>query len=377
MGVGGTGRILVYRLGSIGDFVVALPALHLIRRSYPSAEIGLVTSRPFDARAAAAQTVLDGTGLVDDYIVYSVGTRAPHELLAIRRAIRAFKPDVLIYLAAARGLYGLWRDYLFFRSCGVRQVGGVPFARDLRHNLPVAGRDGLCESEAQRLARCVAWLGDAAPDRAESWDLRLSRAEIAEADGLLRDGLGEAASADRAYVAASIGTKQAINDWGDENWRAVLDAVGRRDLGLVLVGAAAERERSQQVAQGWPGPVVNLCGRASPRVSAAALRRARVFLGHDSGPMHLAASVGTRCIVVFSKLNPPGEWFPFGAGHRVFYPPPEATSIRSIRQAEVIAAAREVLAGEAPRPVRAVGARIDASDERQTSNMSARDREQT
>jgi len=64
---------------------------------------------------------------------------------------------------------------------------------------------------------------------------------------------------------------------------------------------------------------VNLCGQVSVRESAALLAHARLYLGHDSGPMHLAAAVGTPCVAVFSSRNLPGEWFPYGTQHRMLY----------------------------------------------------------
>ena len=65
--------------------------------------------------------------------------------------------------------------------------------------------------------------------------------------------------------------------------------------------------------------VMNLCGRLTPRESAACFAEARLFLGHDSGPMHLAAAVGTRCVAIFAARNIPRVWFPYGRGHRVVY----------------------------------------------------------
>jgi ADP-heptose:LPS heptosyltransferase len=65
--------------------------------------------------------------------------------------------------------------------------------------------------------------------------------------------------------------------------------------------------------------VVNLCGKLTPRQSAAALARVEIFLGHDSGPMHLAAAVGTPCVAVFAARNLPRQWFPVGSQHRVVY----------------------------------------------------------
>src|SRR5919106_1776569 len=91
------------------------------------------------------------------------------------------------------------------------------------------------------------------------------------------------------------------------------------EWGLAMLGAADERARSDALAANWPGNRANLCGRLTVRESAAALTRARIYLGHDSGPMHLAAAVGTPCVAVFSSRNLPGEWFPYGDRHRVLY----------------------------------------------------------
>jgi ADP-heptose:LPS heptosyltransferase len=92
---------------------------------------------------------------------------------------------------------------------------------------------------------------------------------------------------------------------------------------LLLLGAAEESEASEFAAEGWRehggGAVVNLCGVLTPRESAAAIARARLFVGHDSGPMHLAAAVGTPVVAIFAARNIPRQWFPYGRQHRVVY----------------------------------------------------------
>jgi ADP-heptose:LPS heptosyltransferase len=125
-------------------------------------------------------------------------------------------------------------------------------------------------------------------------------------------------------VAVSVGTKVQAKDWGVENWHALLGEMAKSMPGrsLLLIGAAEESAASEYAASGWRaggGVVVNLCGRLSPRESAAALERAELFVGHDSGPMHLAAAVGTPCVAVFAARNMPRQWFPVGRQHRVVY----------------------------------------------------------
>ena len=88
-------RVLIYRLGSLGDTTVALPCFHLIERTYPNAERVLLTNFPIHAKAPASAAVLGDSGLVHGYMRYTVGTRNPIELLRLAIEIRRFKPDIL------------------------------------------------------------------------------------------------------------------------------------------------------------------------------------------------------------------------------------------------------------------------------------------
>jgi ADP-heptose:LPS heptosyltransferase len=92
----------------------------------------------------------------------------------------------------------------------------------------------------------------------------------------------------------------------------------------------------------WDGPKLNLCGKCTPRESAAVLAGALVFIGHDSGPMHLAAGVGTDCVVIFSARSPRGQWFPLGEGHEVFY---RDVSCSGCRLFECVSEGKRCLAG--------------------------------
>jgi hypothetical protein len=85
-------NVLIYRLGSLGDTVVALPCLHLVARTYPNAQRVLLTNFPVNSKAPAAAAVLGGTGLVHGYMRYTVGTRRVGELLRLAWLIRRFSP---------------------------------------------------------------------------------------------------------------------------------------------------------------------------------------------------------------------------------------------------------------------------------------------
>ncbi|MBW4038471.1 MAG: glycosyltransferase family 9 protein [Acidobacteria bacterium] len=335
MGKTTTRRVLVYRLGSLGDMVVALPALHLVARAFPAAERRLLTNLPVSVKAPAAAAVLEGSGLVQGYMRYAAGTRSVGELARLWWRIARWRPQVLVYLAASRGVEVARRDAAFFRLCGVRRMVGVPVTEGMQRNFYGAATggkdhamgDGNLEPEAERLVRCIGELGAvgevADPGRMQqtaSWDLRLSAAEHAAAARAIGD---EAQGME--IIAVSVGTKVQAKDWGKENWRGLLGRMAGAFPGraLLLAGVAEENEASEYAAEGWRerggGLVVNLCGRLTPRESAAAFARARLFVGHDSGPMHLAAAVGTPVVAIFAARNIPRQWFPYGKKHSVVY----------------------------------------------------------
>ena len=309
-------RVLIYRLGSLGDTLIALPALHLVARAFPQAERRLLTNFPVASKAPPAAAILESTGLVQGFFRYTVGTRSPRELLALWWQLVRWRPDVLVYIGARRGVESAQRDATFFRLCGIRHQIGVPVTEDMQEFRIV---DGALEAEASRLVRNLAELGDGRLDDPASWELHLTEAEVARAEEVLTP------AARHPILAVSVGTKVQSKDWGRDNWQALLARIAQLypHYALALCGAPEESEASAFAGEGWkqhsPGPVLNLCGVLTPRQSAAVFARADAFLGHDSGPMHLAAAVQTPCVAIFAARNIPRVWFPYGKNHRVVY----------------------------------------------------------
>ena len=313
-----TKRVLIYRLGSLGDTIVALPALHLIARAFPQAERRLLTNFPVNTKAPPATAILENTNLVHGYFRYTPGTRSPRELFSLWWKIFRWHPQVLIYMGPTRGVDAALRDARFFRLCGISRLIGVPATKDMQQNRWDDSQQAL-EPEAARLARNLAELGDANPDSPANWSLHLTDAEHSRATQVL------SATASHPLLAVSVGTKVQSKDWGRDNWQALMHRLAALYPGyaLVLCGAPEESEASEFAADGWrqnsSSPVVNLCGVLTPRESAAVFAHARAFVGHDSGPMHLAAAVQTPCVAIFAARNKPRVWFPYGKRHRVLY----------------------------------------------------------
>ena len=306
-------KVLIYRLGSLGDTVVALPCFHLIARSFPKAERVLLTNFPVHSKAPASAAVLGDSDLVHRYMRYTVGTRRIDELLRVAWQIRRFRPDVLIYLMPPRPLKNVRRDRLFFRVAGVPRFIGLPGEDEIKYRFDAA--TGLYESEAFRLARAIAGLGDAHPEDIANWNPRLNVAESATAVLALSKFGG------KPVIACAPGCKMQAKEWEKENWRALIARIYHKypSYALALAGAREDADVCDYAALDWQGAKLNLAGSLTPRESAAVFAHATVFIGADSGPMHLAAAVGVPCVCAFSAHSLPGVWFPAGDHNQIIY----------------------------------------------------------
>ena len=146
-------RVLIYRLGSLGDTVVALPCLHLVARTWPQAERRLLTNIPVHDKAPLSAAVLGisplgSEGLIHGTMNYPVGTRSLSGLLQLWKEIRAYRPDVLVYLGPVRGIRAAQRDALFFRLCGIRTIVGLPNTEDLQKLRTLTEVEGYVRPEA-------------------------------------------------------------------------------------------------------------------------------------------------------------------------------------------------------------------------------------
>ena len=308
-------RILIYRLGSLGDTIIALPAFHAIKKAFPTSHITLLTNKPVASKAAGAQAVLGSDYFFQDVLYYPVGTRRPSILLKLLFAIYQQNFDFVINLNAFRSDFATLRDQAFFRMAGIKSFYGFQLSEKDKHPQPEPP-SGEVEWEATRLTRRVASFSQVDLDDDKFWDLRLTGLENREAEL----HLAKVSNQDR-LIAFSIGTKVSAKNWGIANWQDLSHRLARRLDGwsALFIGSLEESEESEACLSSWDKNGLNFCGKVYPRVNAAILARCKLFIGHDSGPMHLAACVGTPCVAIFSARNLPRQWFPRGNKNVILY----------------------------------------------------------
>jgi ADP-heptose:LPS heptosyltransferase len=294
------------------------------------------------------------------------------------RALRGLAPDVVYNLAPPRTAWHRLRDRAFFAGAlGAREYHGP--AGDGDAWAPTASRDpAAAASDAPSAAIGAARLDDAPP--------RAKRAHAAQPEWERLAGIVNGASAPpprfapmhyedagapdvvrrvlaakpdallRPLIAVAPGSKMQAKRWPAASYRHVVATLADRypEHRFVVIGDGNDRAIAADVAAAT-GACIDVSGTLTLRELGALLARCVLFVGNDTGTMHLAALVGVPCVAIFSARDRPLRWEPMGAGHRVLrHDPPCAgcmletctrgnVCLTRIAPDDVVAAASDIL----------------------------------
>ena len=310
-------RILLYRIGHLGDTIISLPAMWAIREHFPQAHMALLSNDYDGSHGVLAQSVLPAVGLFDQWLTYPTSDEQTpaREFLKLLRQLRREHFDTLVYLAPRqRTPRQVLRDLLFFRAAGIRHFighkGFIPYPpRVDGQPLP------LLEHETDHLlGRLERSRIPVPPLGQRRIDLKLTPGEIERARSWLAALCGEA-GVHRRLVALCPGSKWRSKIWPEERFAEL----GRRllkEFGLfpVVFGGTEDRELGERLIA-YFGSGANAAGSLNVREAAAALTYCQLYVGNDTGTMHMAAAVGIPCVVTFSAQDWPGRWYPYGSSH--------------------------------------------------------------
>lgn len=294
----GTPRIAIVRLSAIGDVIHGLPVLCALRDRFPRAALAWVV----EDRAAA---LLRGHEAVDELITVPRGwlTR-PRLVWDLRRRLLAFRPEVTV------DLQGLAKSAVAARLSGCRQRIG--FGDEKGRELSTWLNNRRVRTSSRHIIDMNLEL--LRPLGIESPTVRFAVPEAA-ADRDAAETLIAQAGLSGGFAVVNPGAGWPSKLWPAGRYAAVASHLGRHCGLPSLVVWAGPQE------QAWAEEIVagsQRHARLAPRTSlaelAAILRRAKLFVGSDTGPLHLAVAVGIRCVGLYGPM-PAERNGPYGPGH--------------------------------------------------------------
>ncbi len=267
--------ILVIRLGALGDFVLSFAAFAAIRAHHPGERITLLTTAPFAALARAAPW-FDAVALD--------ARPAWWDLPGLARLRRILRPPggwTMAYDLQTSG-----RSSRYHALAGRPPWSGI--ARHASHPHANPARDTLHTLERQR-------------------------------DQLLHAGIARIPTPDTAWLAARPGPDlprpyallvpgaaphRPAKRWPAERFGELAAHLATRGLTPVVVGTAGEAPLAATIRARCPA-AIDLTGRTDLLALGGVAARATLAVGNDTGPMHLAAALGTPSLVLFSHDSDP------------------------------------------------------------------------
>lgn len=287
------GRILVIRGGAIGDFILTLPAIRLLRDHLPETPIEILGYRQIVALAEGR--------------FYAEATRSIEygPLAGFFHPRAALDPELCRYFSGFQQIISyLYDPDELFAGC-LRRAG----VKNLLAASPKVGPGSHAAHQlAAPLEQLALWLEDPAAR------IFPTPADLIAADRLLPADRGQ-------LLALHPGSGGARKNWPLEHWRALISAV-KKDSAfdhILLIGGESDADRIQALRSLLPGGLTVLENLPLP-VLAAALSRCTLFVGHDSGISHLAAAVGIPTVLLFGPTDP-AVWAPANPGTNILPAP--------------------------------------------------------
>jgi heptosyltransferase-2 len=291
-------KIFIRATNWVGDAIMALPALRAVRKRFPEAEIAIV-ARPYVADIYRDQEICNQLIPYDPKGLHA-GFSGRERLAA---ELRAQKFDVALLLQNA--FDAAW---LAWRANIPERIG---YARDGRSFLLTKAvplpRDGQIPAHEKfyylELLRRAGWL-DSVQDETFI-GLRVPEEKCRSADEFFcKSGVRQGALRIAIGAGASYGSAKC---WPPSRFAEVANRLqSESDAEVILFGTAAEASVAIAISAEMRRPPIDLTGKTAIADLPALLSQCHLFIGNDSGAMHVASAVGVPIVAVFGPTDPDG-----------------------------------------------------------------------
>ncbi len=300
-------RVVVIRFDEIGDLILTLPFLRELRRSLPKARIALVI-RPALVNLVELCPYVDSVvafapkfgfrpgrlkALFDLRRQVTTALGAPPQLGILPRFDADFSRGLIALLAT-----GAQQRTGFSESATPEKAhADAGTDRFLTHPVQPEGAD---MHEVKRNLSLLTALGAAVGS--DQLQLFLSPEDKRKADALLASG-----TAGTVWIGLCAGASTERKRWPIDRYLAVAKFIADDypNAAMVVVGGPGDREVGEQMVQHLRGRGLNVAGALTLRETAAVLAKCALYVGNDTGPMHIAAAVGVPVVAVYADPAPP------------------------------------------------------------------------
>jgi ADP-heptose:LPS heptosyltransferase len=277
-------KILVIKLGALGDIILAMEAFHAVREKHPEAHITLLTRKPF-VKLTSQMPWFDEVVVDANPKFHQIG-----KMLKFRKTLRE-RDFTRVY-----DLQGNDRSGLYFKLMAPGQPEWCGTAKGCSHQRHDHRKDPVPATE-----RMLRFLESVDVPRAGAPELSWLTGDV--------DGLGLPGK----YVMLIPGCapQHPHKRWPAEHFAKLAGMLAQQGIGAVAVGTAVDVEVIEEIRAICPG-VVSIAGKTDIGQLAEVAKRAEGAVGNDTGPIHIAAVAGAPTLSLMSGKSDPLRMTPRG-----------------------------------------------------------------
>jgi len=289
-------KILIIKPSSLGDIVLALPALSALRRNFPDAKISWLVRLEF-------APLLENHPHLTEIIRFDrkflgkawFHPKAFAALVALIWRLRRSKFDAVF------DFQGLFRTACLGWLSGCKRRFGMANARELAHLFYThkTVQDEACIHLVDYYLKIIKAAG--ATDTDVRFEIPTNPVDVNSANKLLASHGIRAGN----YIIFVPGSVHSDKCWPVERFAALADKISAKfNLPIIAIGTESDKSKVDQIKGKTSVPIANFAGQTTLGELVALLKAAKLVVSNDTGPGHIAAALGTPLVLMFSWSNP-------------------------------------------------------------------------
>lgn len=289
-------KILIFRTGSIGDNICAFPAISAVKENFPNSTIDILTN-------TGKKNLVAIDKLIDKNNFNSIINYEEISKKELFKTLKQNKYDLFIELTQVDSYPSrLIRNMLIIRLVGIKYAFKWRYA--ISYIFPkFQEKNIIFKNETSRLL---------ANFKKEGLEIKKTNYPFAIDNNIelkITSFLQEKNIVNKnKNIGIAIGSKLERNKWSIENFIKLSEHFVNKGYNVLIFGGKDDYENAKKISK--LQNIFNFCGKFSPLESLQTMKFCKLMISNDTGPLHMAYSVGTPVIGLYSSREYPGKWFP-------------------------------------------------------------------
>ncbi len=281
-------KILCFRNSNLGDYLISIPSLKLIRKKYPNSKIYYLTSKSKNYRILPK--IINNTLLVDKFIYFNPTI---HNYLILLKKLKSYNFDIFYYLNEKTNIFREIRDFIFFKIVASKKIYGF-FSKKINYTK---------NSETILLAKRV--------------KKNISKLQVVNLNQIKRKK--KKSPYKFKYITISIGGFSQPEIWKLDNWIYLICLLLKnKKYKIIILGTKSDYKNSIILKSKNKKRIISLCGKTELDELFTLIQNSTVHITNDNGTMHVSTIFSKKTICLFNNHDPNGKWNPSNKNAIIF-----------------------------------------------------------